>query len=61
MKESNETVVRIQLCSAPEGYRPGAVLAGYDERGRLAEVICAPGDAAAVCELLAEAVEGGAG
>lgn len=60
----DKAILKIQLMSPhelPREYRPGAVLAGYDKHGRLAEVICTLGDAAAVCELLAAAAEGSAG
>ena len=57
-------ILKIQLLpphELPREYRPGAVLAGRDERGRLVSIVCGIEDAAAACELLAAAAEGGAG
>ena len=63
MDAKNEAVVKIEILSAREvsEYRPGTVLAGRDERGRLVSIVCGIEDAAAACELLAAAAEGGAG
>lgn len=62
MDSRNEVALKIEVLSAREvpEYRPGAVLAGRDERGRLVSIVCGIGDAAAACELLAAAAEGGA-
>ena len=60
----DKAILKIQLLSPhelPREYRPGAVLAGRDERGRLVSIVCGIGDAAAACELLAAEAEGGAG